>query len=253
MQSQLGLSLSHHFINQSDLATSTLREALSTASDSSSTAQLDLTLQLAKLLFATHGKSAVEEMKELLFANISGETVHVPSILALAVLGLASDDADLLDAAQSELESLLSSGVASVDSVVRLLVAVKTLTGSQGGVDALTLVHDTIQATIGRKDRDQRSLFNLHLAYMEHALHLLEQGKELEEEQTSQVLAYAGLTQDLFEGYAGVFPEVEKERARLEGLLGRFGRVFPEQLGKKGRSESLAQLALVDAPWTLMV
>ncbi len=90
-------------------------------------------------------------MKELLFANISGETVHVPSILALAVLGLASDDADLLDAAQSELESLLSSGVASVDSGVRLLVAVKTLTGSQGGVDALTLVHDTIQATIGRR------------------------------------------------------------------------------------------------------
>lgn len=253
MQSQLGLSLSHHFTGQPDLALSTLREALSTASaSSSSSAQLDLTLQLAKLLFATQGDSAVEEVKELLFANISGETVHVPSILALAVLGLASDDADLLDAAQSELETLLSS-VASADSVVRLLVAVKTLTGSQSGVDALTLIHDTIQNTIGRKDREQRSLFNLHLAYLEHALHLVEKGKELDEEQTSQVLAYAALTQDLFESYAGVWPEIEKERARLEGLLGRLGRRFPEQLGKKGRSESLGQLALVDAPWTLMV
>ncbi len=111
LASQLGLALTRHFLGSSEDALTTIREAI--ASTPAGASAQDLALQLAKLLWSAHGKLGVEEVKSQLFANIEtspegeGSAVHVPSILALAVLGLASGDADLVDAAQSELESWL--------------------------------------------------------------------------------------------------------------------------------------------------
>ncbi|KAJ1030223.1 hypothetical protein NDA16_001134 [Ustilago loliicola] len=130
-----------------DSALATIQEAISSAKESGSrAAQLDLTLQYAKVLFAIHGKSGVEEVKSQLFANIEADSstpTHVPSILALAVLALASDDSDLLDAAHSELEShLQSSTPTSIDEVVRLLIAIRTLTSpntDSGALEAHTV------------------------------------------------------------------------------------------------------------------
>ncbi|CDS02072.1 related to antiviral protein SKI3 [Sporisorium scitamineum] len=265
VQSQLGLALSRYFAGQHEDALVTIREAIESAKAAGSrTAELDLTLQLAKLLWATKGKGSVEDVKEQLFGNIEvaeGDAVHVPSILALAVLGLASDDADLLDAAQSELETYLqtSTETSNVDNVVRLLCAIKTLSyGPPGAVEGLSLIHNTIQSTIARKDKDQRSLFQLHLTYLSHAVHLLESDTAadvLSEEQTSQLLAYTSLTQDLFDSYAPVYGEIEKERSKMLLLVARLREVFPEQLARsgKGRNGALVELALLDTPWVMAV
>lgn len=261
MQTQLGLALSRHFSGQNDDALIAIREAIENARAAGARhAELDLTLQLAKLLWAINGKAGTEEVKEQLFGNIEaeeGSTAHAPSILSLAVFALASEDADLLDAAQTELETYLqtSTDTASIDDVVRALVSIKTISGHLGAVDALSLIHDTIQVAVSRRDKDQRSLFGLHLVYLSHALHVLEasEGEQaLGDEQISQILAYTSLTQDLFNSYAPLFSEIENQRPRLLLLIARLRTRFPEELatGVPNKPEVLTSLAMLDAPWT---
>lgn len=268
MQSQLGLALSRHVAGQNDQALATIREAIASAAESGArSAELDMILQLAKLLWAINGEAGLEEVKQQLFGNIEveeGSPAHVPSILALAVLGLASSDVDLLDAAQTELETFLhtSPDTSSTDDVVRVLVAIKALSGPSGAADALALVHNTIQALVSRRDKDQRSLFALHLVYLSHAAHLLDSfafpngGRDtLGEEQTSQLLAYISLTQDLFSSYAPLYSEIEGQRPRLQILLAS----LKERLGEEAEgcitveSGVLRSLAVLDAPWSITV
>lgn len=268
IQSQLGLALSQHFAGSNDDALTTIREAISAAKSSGSrSAELDLTLQLAKLLWVVHGKEGIEEVKTQLFGNIEGAEegapVHVPSILALAVLALASDDGDLLDAAQSELESFLASSGdnAAVDEVVRVLVAIHPLSDPESGpVKALTLIHTKIQSLLQSRSKDTRSLFNLHLTYLGHSLSILSSSSSssedtpLSEEQRSQVVAYASLTQDLFNSYAPVYSEIEKKRSELSRLLAQLKEYLPEEIktGTKVDTDVLNRLAVLDQPWTVV-
>jgi superkiller protein 3 len=256
----MGLALARYFSDEKEEALSTIQEAIASASESDSRAtQLDLTLHHAKLLFAIQGKSGIEGVKSHLLLNIEsspeGSPVHVPSILTLAVLALASNDADLLDAAQSELESHLStsSSSTSIDEVIRLLIAIKSLT-SPNNPAALELVHNTIQSTISSREKDQRSLFRLHLVYLSHAAHLLETGVDLGEEVRSQVVAYTSLTQDLFQSCAPLFTEVEKEKPKLLVLLARLKEKLGEELGRGVQQdpETLRKLAVLDSPWSLV-
>lgn len=257
ISAQLSLSLSHYFSNSHDSAFSTIQDAIFSAKESGNcSAELDLTLQHAKLLFATQGKSAIEEVKSLLFSNIESSSegaVHVPSILALAVLALASDDGELVDAAQSELESLLQSS-SNLDDVVRLLIAIRTLSNPEDS-GVLELVHTTIQTAISRKDKDPVSLFGLHMIYLSHATHLLENGVQLGEEKKSQLVAYTSLSQDLFQSYASLYTEVEKKRAELMVVLARMKGILGKEMGGGGRkeeSEVLRRLAVLDSPWILV-
>lgn len=271
IQSQFGLALSRHFTGSHSDALDTIREAItSTKETNSRAAELDLSLQLAKLLWATNGRPGVEEVKEHLFSNIEtseGEPVHVPSILALAVLGLASGDEDLLDAATSELETCLHTTPSQVDEVVRVLVAIKAMSNGQtGSVEGLTLIHEVIQTTLNRKNKDMRSLFSLHMTYLGHALHILsstsssstttaESDQILTEEQTSQVLAYADLTQDMFVSYAPVFGEIEKQRSKLRLIFARLGNMLGQQVGSritKGGCAMAGVLAVLDTPFTVV-
>ncbi|UTT94715.1 hypothetical protein NDA17_001206 [Ustilago hordei] len=260
VQARMGLALARYFSDEKEEALSTIQEAIASASESDSRAtQLDLTLHHAKLLFAIQGKSGIEGVKSHLLSNIEsspeGSPVHVPSILALAVLALASDDADLLDAAQSELESHLStsSSSTSIDEVIRLLIAIKSLT-SPNNPAALELVHNTIQSMISSREKDQRSLFRLHLVYLSHAAHLLETGVDLGEEVRSQVVAYTSLAQDLFQSCAPLFTEVEKEKPKLLVLLARLKKKLGEELGRGVQQdpETLRKLAVLDSPWSLV-
>ncbi len=187
----------------------------------------------------------------------TNSSTHVPSILALAVLGLGSDDADLAEAAQAELEAVLQSAGAdeteAVDDVVRVLVAIKD-SGAAGGADALTLVHEAIQAALARRDRDQRALFSLHLVYLSHAVRLLERsGKEgMGEDQISQLLAYASLTQERFEESAPLFSEIENKRSGLAKIQAQLLKHFPTELASSvpHPEHTLVALAKLDAPWS---
>lgn len=254
IQAQLGLGLSRHFSGQHEDALIGMRQAITTAQTSSSgTTSFDLTLQYAKLLWAYKGSSAIEEVKTQLFDNIQSEqgtSVHVASILALAVLALASQDADLLDAAESELETVLQNETCSLDTVIRLLVAIKSLSTTQPA-SALALIHDAIQTTISRRDKDQRSLFHLHLTYLSHAVQLLDTAPDsLAEQETSELLAYAQLTQDLYDTYARVYYEVEKQGPKMRVLLDKVNGKVSDQSGAK-RKDAHVELALLDMPWVL--
>lgn len=261
VQSQLGLALAQHFGGHNDNALGSIRDALSNARAAGAVAlERDLTLQLAKLLWAVNGSAGIEEVKQELFGNIGADdnsSTHVPSILALAVLGLGSDDADLAEAAQAELEAVLQSAGAdeteAVDDVVRVLVAIKD-SGAAGGADALTLVHEAIQAALARRDRDQRALFSLHLVYLSHAVRLLERsGKEgMGEDQISQLLAYASLTQERFEESAPLFSEIENKRSGLAKIQAQLLKHFPTELASSvpHPEHTLVALAKLDAPWS---
>ncbi|GAC95416.1 hypothetical protein PHSY_002992 [Pseudozyma hubeiensis SY62] len=237
VHSQLGLSLSHHFSGQPQDALAVIQEALSTASTDPSTS-LDLTLHYAKLLWATSHLPAIEDIKSLLFGNIQTDPPHTPSILALAVLALTSKDADLLDAARSELESYLSTPSSHVDSIIRLLIAISPAT-------SLDLIHTTIQSTIDRREKDPLSLFNLHITYLTHALHI---DHPLSEEQISQVLAYTSLTQDLYETYAPSLSEVEKLGSKMRLLVDRLLLKYKDT---PSPAKGAVELSLIDTPWML--
>ncbi|SNX81782.1 related to antiviral protein SKI3 [Melanopsichium pennsylvanicum] len=271
IQTLLSLALSSHFVGQDDEALAIIQQAISNVNPRSA-AQLDLTLHLAKLLWAIDGESGMEAVKEQLFGNIEGGegcSAHVPSILALAVLALASEDADLLDAATSELETYLhtSNDTTHLDQVIRVLVAIKLVTNpeSGGGKEALELIHNTIQTTISKRDKDMRSLFALHLTYLKNAIHFLESPQtqentvvEGDEQQSScsssQIIAYISLTYDLFTSYSPIFSEIEKQRPQLEWLLANLSQKFPDQLKSsvKHPAHVLDTLALLDAPWSVV-
>ncbi|KAI3483579.1 hypothetical protein L1887_53495 [Cichorium endivia] len=218
------------------------------------------TLQLAKLLWAVNGSAGIEEVKPGTVRQHRSrrQLVHACSVdPRTGRVGLGSDDADLAEAAQAELEAVLQSAGAdeteAVDDVVRVLVAIKD-SGAEGGADALTLVHEAIQAALARRDRDQRALFSLHLVYLSHAVRLLERsGKEgMGEDQISQLLAYASLTQERFEESAPLFSEIENKRSGLAKIQAQLLKHFPTELVSSvpHPEHALVALAKLDAPWS---
>ncbi|KAJ9476702.1 Superkiller protein 3 [Pseudozyma hubeiensis] len=240
VHSQLGLSLSRHFSGQPQDTLTVIQEAISTSSTCSDpSTPLDLTLHYAKLLWATSHLPAIEEIKSLLFTNIQSDAPHTRSILALAVLALASKDADLLDAARSELESFLSTPSSHVDSIIRLLIAISP-------DSSLELIHTTIQSSIDRREKDPLSLFNLHITYLTHALHI---DHTLDEQRISQVLAYTSLTQDLYETYAPVLSEMEKLGSKMRLLVDRLLLKYKDT---PAPAKGVVELSLIDRPWMLV-
>lgn len=107
--------LAHAFLGQTDKAIKDLQSALA-----SSSADPDITVILAQILWAKNEQDSRDVAREQLFACVEEHPEHMGAVTSLAVIGLIDEDEDILEAVEDDLSKMRMSNKLDISQKMKL-------------------------------------------------------------------------------------------------------------------------------------